>query len=417
MEHTLLNDTRRKEPSLAMTLSLSVRNWFVMMFGAVAALAPAVAAAHGGSCGPAGTSRLLASMPVTSAQFPPTGPTYPEGVAVVGGRVVVSGPATFGTAGNNSPSQLTVFRRNDGRLVRQVRVVGEDLTQEHALSELDAWRDYVYAPSTQLGVLRWNLDDNHNPTQEQYSTPFCSVTGSVPCHVETDRCPAGMRPGFPPLPNGITVARDGTVYVSDSLQGIIWRLPPRAAASAAPVTPEVFFCSPALQGSGTDALSAFGANGIAVVGDSLYVAVTFGPFDALGPTSVIYRLSTTSPGALETVYTYHGAVVAPGVVVPPVADGLRVHPRTGHLFVVLGGQSQVSELDLSQSPAVEVARFSRTGTDHPFANPSTVDFSPDGDSAYVVNHAILCCLPGDPNPACVCSGAQNLFGVIELCVR
>lgn len=370
----------------------------------------------GGSCGAAGTSRVLATMPVTSTGYQPTGPTYPEGTAVVGGRVIVSGPANFGTAGNGSPSQLTIFDRHSGALRMQVPVVGEDLSAEHALSELASWGDYVYAPSTQLGVLRWRIQGNgQTPAQERVSTPFCSATGASPCHVDTTRCPADVRPGLPPLPNGITVDSHGTSYVTDALQGIVWRI--SARDDGAPSTPEVFACSRALQGSGTEGLSLFGANGIAEHDGSLYVSVTFGPMEATGPSSVIYRIRKRAPATLEPVFTYHPVQVAPGVMVPPIADGVRIHPRSGHLFVVLGGQNQLSELDISRSPAVEVGRFSRTDSDHPFSNPSTVAFSPDGDSAYVSNHAIMCCLAGDPNPACVCSGAQNLFGVIELCVR
>lgn len=396
----------------------------VVLPGLVASVDPRAAWAHG-SCGPAGSSRVLATMPAPTAGYQPSGPTYPEGVAVIGSRVVVSGPATFGTAGNNSPSQLTIFDRRDGTLRAQVPVVGEALAAEHALSELAAWGDYVYAPSTQLGVLRWRIQGNgHTPTQEAVSTPFCSATGSVPCHTVTSACPADVRAGLPPLPNGIAVDDDGTTYVTDSLQGIVWRIAGRDDddrcdhdGPATPATPEVFACSRALQGSGTEGLSMFGANGVALSGGALYVAVTFGPIDAQGPTSVIYRIPKSSPTTLDPVFTYHGALVAPGVVAPPIADGLRVNPHTGHLFVVLGGQNQVSELDISRSPVVEVGRFSRTAPDHPFTNPSTIAFSPDGATGYVSNHAIMCCLSGDPNPACACSGAQGLFGVIEVCVR
>ncbi len=383
---------------------------------ALAAVAPSSAHAQQGSCGPAGTSRLLAAMPVTSSSYQPTGATYPEGVAVVGSRVVVSGPATFGTAGNGSPSQLTIFDRHDGRLRAQVPVVGEDLSAEHALSELAAWGDWVYAPSTQLGLLRWRIGGNGaTPAQESASTPFCSVSIPAPCRVVTDRCPADVRPNLPPLPNGVAVDEHGTSWVTDSLQGIVWRVTPRE--DGAPATPEVFACSRALQGSGSEGLGLFGANGVALSGGSLYVSVTFGPMDPQGPTSVLYRIPLTAPSTLVPVYTWHPAQVAPGVFVPPVADGVRVHPRTGHVFVVLGGQNAVSELDVSRSPAVEVNRFTRTAPDHPFANPSTVAFSPDGDAAYVTNHAILCCLEGDPNPGCTCTSARSLFGVVELCVR
>lgn len=398
----------------------AVRSGLCVLLALASASMPGAAVADdndGGSCGPVGTSRLLATMPVTSTGYQPTGPTYPEGSAVVGSRVITSGPANFGTAGNGSPSQLTVFDRHSGALRMQVPVVGEDLSAEHALSELASWGDYVYAPSTQLGVLRWRIRGNgQTPAQERVSTPFCSATGPFPCHVNTAACPADVRAGLPPLPNGITVDAHGTSYVTDSLQGIVWRIPARDDDDP-PAAPEVFACSRALQGSGNEGLSLFGANGIAEHDDALYVSVTFGPMEATGPSSVIYRIPKSSPSAMVPVFTYHPVAVAPGVVVPPVADGLRVHPRTGHLFVVLGGQNQISELDVSRSPVVEVGRLSRTGADHPFANPSTIAFSPDGDSGYVTNHAIQCCLAGDPNPACVCSGAQGLFGVIEVCVR
>lgn len=373
-------------------------------------------AAH---CDPVGASQVLAEMPVTSPVFPPTGPTYPEGTAVLGGRVIVSGPATFGTAGNGSPSQLTVFDQATGALRSEVPLVGEDLDQEHALSELADWKDYVYAPSTQLGVLRWRFNGRHDdfPSQESYSTPFCSVTIPFPCQVATDKCPVDIRPGLPPLPNGISVAKNGDVYVSDSLQGIIWKMEGEKGANL-PVTPEVLFCSPSLQGSGNAGLELFGANGIAVVGEWIYVSVTFGPLGPSGPTSVVYRIPADNPGpaSLETVYTYDPIEVAPLVFVPPIADGLRYDDKSNRLYVVLGGHNQVSVLDLGVEPVAEITRYGRTDPDHPLLNPSTIALDKHG-LAYVTNHAITCCLPGDPNPGCgACTNAQDFFGVIELCV-
>jgi DNA-binding beta-propeller fold protein YncE len=407
----LLPRTREKEDAIVRTRSAIER--IPSGLACVATLVAAPLAASGHTCTPGETS-VLATMPVDRPAFPPTGPTYPEGVAVIDHRVVTSGPANFGTAGNGSPSQLTIFDRHSGALLGEVPVVGEDLDAEHAQSELAAWNGYLYSPNTQLGVLRWKLAGKSAPIQQSVSTPFCSVSIPFPCLAPTTACPADTRFGLPPLPNGIAVAADGTSYVTDSLQGIVWRV--AAAGPQGPSAPEVLVCSPALQGSGTEGLSLFGANGIAVDGDDLYVSVTFGPFAATGPTSVIYRLDRLHPAGLEAVYTYRPAEVAPGVFVPPIADGLRLHPKSGHLFVVLGGQNQVSELDLSTSPATEVARYGRNDPDHPFFNPSTVAFSPDGGTAYVSNHAITCCLPGDPSPACTCTAAQDLFGVIEVCL-
>ena len=353
-------------------------------------------------CGLPGDTNFLAAMPVSSYSFPPTGPTYPEGIAVVGSRVITSGPANFGTAGNNSPSQLTVFSRQTGALQAQIPVIGEDLSQEHALSELYADGNRLYAPSTQLGLLSWKLQGSSVAEQKQLSTPFYSTTAG---------CPAGIRAGLPPLPNGVTVAADGTAYVTDALQGLVWRV----REGAAPVAPEVLFCDPALQGSGSEGLSMFGANGIAVSGDDLYVAVSFGPFDNMGPSSVIYKLSRSEPDGLTAVASFQGVEVAPGLVIPPIVDGLRMAPN-GHLFAVLAGQGRVVEMDVSGDYAVELASYAGNDPMVPFVNPSTIDFSPSGDVAYLTNHAITQCLPGDPNPGCLGYGAAGLFGVFELCV-
>ena len=370
-----------------------------------------------GACAYPDGSRLLVAAPVTQKSFPPTGPTYPEGISVIGDRVISSGPAAFGTAGNGSPSQLTVYQRKTGALLAQVPLVGENLAFEHALSESFARHDYLYSSSTQLGVLRWKFEGDKPPVQQSYSTPFCSVTGNVPCHVDSTACPANVRPGLPPLPNGIFVRDEGDVYVADSLQGIIWHM--RAAdRDELPVQPEVAFCSRTLQGSGDAGLGLFGANGISVVGDWIYVTETFGPNGAYGPTGQLYRLPRINPtqADLQLVANYDPVQVAPGVFVPPLPDGLRYEEESGHMFVVLAGQNQISELDISTLPAGEVRRYGRTGPDHPMINPSTISFAPGAHTAYVSNHAITCCLDNDPNPACLCSGAYNDFGVIEICL-
>jgi len=397
----------------------STRPELVVPLASLLALASLVAGdALAAPCEP-GSSEVLAAMPVDQPFFPPTGPTYPEGVAVVGTRVVTSGPATFGTAGNGSPSQLTVFDARTGVLRAEIPLVGEDLSQEHALSELASQGSTVYAPSTQLGVLSWKFTGNQDaPAQQAVSTPFCSVSIPFPCLTTTDACPPDMRFGLPPLPNGIAIA-GSDIFVTDSLQGIIWTMRKPSPHAEALADPEVLFCSGALQGSGNEGLSLFGANGIAVVSDWIYVAVTFGPLGPTGPTSVIYRLPRINPSAsdLAIAYTYVPVEVAPGIFVPPIADGLRHDAASNDLLVVLGGQNQVSRLDLDTDPPTEIARYSRTDADHPLLNPSTIALGDDG-VAYVTNHAITCCLPGDPNPACGgCNNAQDYFGVIRLCVE
>ena len=360
-----------------------------------------------------GDTDAFAHMPALGASWPPTGPTYPEGIAVIGDQIIVSGPANFGTANNGSPSQLTVFDRETGALESEIPLVGEDLSQEHALSELASKGPYAYAPSTQLGVLRWRFAGESPVTQEEISTPFCSVTIPYPCLQPTDACPADIRPGLPPLPNGIAVDHDGTVYVTDSLQGIVWKVDPNGASG--PATPEVLVCSRSLQGSGQEGLGLFGANGLVLVGDDLYLTVTFGPVNAMGlPTSQLYRVDIDHPESLELMRTFDAEELYPGVFVPPIADGVTYDEETDHLLVVMGGLDAVLELDLDDPDLAEVDRYTRADPDLPFHAPAGVALDEDG-TAWVTNHAITCCLDGDPDPTCSCYGADELFGVVSIC--
>jgi hypothetical protein len=147
----------------------------------------------------------------------PAAPGFPEGVAVHGNRVFVSGPARFGTAGTG-PSALQVFDRNSGALITTVDVTGEDLSQEHALSNiaLDS-EGRIYALSTQLGLIRFTKQGQNGYLQEAYGDPLPLLFGP------------------PPLPNDLVFDPAGYAYVSDSLQGAIFRYAPGGGA------PQVWF--------------------------------------------------------------------------------------------------------------------------------------------------------------------------------
>ena len=83
----------------------------------------------------------------------PASPGYPEGIAVHGNSVFVSGPARFGTAGTG-PSAIQVFNRKTGQLSQTISVHGEALQFEHALSNIAIDGDGdIFALSTQLGLI------------------------------------------------------------------------------------------------------------------------------------------------------------------------------------------------------------------------------------------------------------------------
>src|ERR1044071_5409970 len=63
----------------------------------------------------------------------PTPPGFPEGIAVKGNKVYVSGPARFGTAGQG-PSVVVAFNRDTGATEETYPTQGEALAFEHANS-------------------------------------------------------------------------------------------------------------------------------------------------------------------------------------------------------------------------------------------------------------------------------------------
>ena len=87
----------------------------------------------------------------------PTPPGFPEGVAVNGNRVYVSGPARFGNAGE-PPSKVIAYDITTGATVREYAIQGENTALDHANSCIafdGAGRLYVV--NTQIGIARIDI--------------------------------------------------------------------------------------------------------------------------------------------------------------------------------------------------------------------------------------------------------------------
>src|SRR5215218_8185052 len=169
---------------------------------------------------PYGDAQVLATFP--------TPPGFPEGIAVKGNKVYVSGPARFGTSGTG-PSTVVAFNRDTGALEATYTTQGEALAFEHANSciAFDG-NGKLFVLNIQLGMYRI---DTGSGAQESYSTPFpdlpaCSAA-PAPCSPTLFDAPA--------LPNDIAFDEDGNAYVTDSLQATIWRVAPGGG------TPQVWF--------------------------------------------------------------------------------------------------------------------------------------------------------------------------------
>lgn len=191
--------------------------------------------------------------------------------------------------------------------------------------------------------------------------PTCDVA-APPCS------PAPVFLDLPALPNDVAFAPLGIAgWISDSLQGVVWRFGFAGGAATPWLTaPEMFapFEGPVPPGFPP----AFGPNGIRLLDGDLYIAVTY-------PISRIWRVNAslaapTSPD-LELVFEYE-----PGVG----ADNLAVSWH-GDLYVTLAEANAVSVID--PDAGVEIARYASTDLD----GPAGIAFW--GSKILTVNHAII----------------------------
>lgn len=317
----------------------------------VGAVGPGAVAAK-----PAGRIKVFAPVPAV--------PGFPEGVVVEGNRVFVSGPARFGTAGTG-PSVIRVYDRRTHVQLSTIPVVGEDLSQEHALSNIAVDKaGRLYAASTQLGLIRFTKTGN-TYTQSAYGDPLPSLFGA------------------PPIANDVVFDKAGNAYVSDSLQATIFRYAPGGGA------PQVWFQSPLFVGGGP---IPFGTNGLRLDPErkNLYVAVTTYVND---PTrGVIYRLplvDAPTEAQLEIFHVYDESEY-------PDQLAFGAH---GDLYVSLAMTSQISVL---RPNGTEKARIStQLGDPIPLDSPAGLAFDKSTKSLLIVNHALL-------------SGNANNFAVLQV---
>jgi len=296
----------------------------------------------------------------------PASPGFPEGIALSNGRAYVSVAATFGTAGT-PPSQVHVFKRNgtaDGSITTQ----GEYLPAEHFQGCVAAdGLGRIYVLNGQLGVIRHVPNGSGGYTQEAYATlphlPLCIANGfQPPCS------PDVFDEGFA-LGNDLAFDDAGNLYVTDSLQAVIWKIAPGGGVA------QVWAASPRFAGTPF----AVGLNGLRLdpAHKNVYVGVTK-ELATGGQTGTIFRLPLVAQPAESDITAYHTYAAGES------PDGFAF-AKSGNLYVTLVETNQISILAPDGS---EASRLSGPpGSDIPYDAPANIAF--DGSTILIVNHAAV----------------------------
>ena len=348
-------------------MKISSRNLTISAAAASALLllgAAAFAAEYSGvyaEARPLGDSAVFAAVP---------GPGFPEGIAVRGNRVYVSGPAAFGIT---VPPMIWAFDPKSKALVAQYEIrFSNSLAGMRALSCIAFGPDgKLYAIEPFVGIIRMTLDPDN--TQEVYSA---------------------FTPQGPSLLNDLAFDSAGNLYVTDSFQGAIFRVP---AGGGSPV---LWFQDERLLGNQQ---VPFGVNGIRIdqEGRNVLISVT-ARADFSG---AIYRLPLVPAPMAGDLTEFH--------VYPMTQDGVLAGPdgiafgKSGNLYVALAGTSRISVLRPDGTEAAVFSGPARTGAGGtlPWANPANIAFQDQEGTVLVTNHASLV-----PDPT-------GLFAVFDLVVN
>jgi DNA-binding beta-propeller fold protein YncE len=311
-------------------------------------LSPVAAAAQA-----LGDSKVVAAVPA---------PGYPEGIATRGNRFYVTGPAAFGLPLGSAYVQAYDIRTCAPAARYPITITNPFAGMSGASCAAFGPDGKLYVIEPFIGVIRMSLDAKN--TQSVYA-PFL--------------------PTGPSLLNDLAFDGAGNLYVTDSFQATIFRIPPGGGAPAA------WFSDPRLLG---DPFVPFGVNGIRIdkKHQQLYVSVTAenGTLDG-----VIYRLPVVASPAAADLDEFHRYPFVPGLL--PGPDGIAFG-KSGKLYVALAGASQISVL---QADGTEETRYSGPAANPggaldpmPWANPANIAFNDQDGTLLVTNHASL--VPYDP---------------------
>jgi sugar lactone lactonase YvrE len=294
-------------------------------------------------------TRVLAKVPAPG--FPAQAYVHPNGRVYEGTYINPNAGAM--------PSRIFEFDGRDGTLRRSWSVPGQNLSGQQAVqvTTSDAGGDLVILDNAPARVLKL---DRTTGEFRVYST-FADVEG-----------------GAAPRPNYGAWGPDGSLYVTDYGQGLIWRVPPGGGPAV------VWLRSAKLEGS-----AEFGTTGLALAADRRTLLVAQGS-SAVGngelnpATGKIYRVPIDPAGRPGAVTKLWESVAG------DLPDGFAI-AASGRLYVPLVGLP--AQLAVIAPDGREIERFPRApgggdnGSPVPFDSPSSVRFL--GTRLIVANQSAL----------------------------
>jgi sugar lactone lactonase YvrE len=308
-----------------------------------------------------GDTKLFAPVPAPGA---------PEPVVVAPDGTVYTATLNAESGDTKAPSKVFAFGP-DGKLRRAYDITGQDLSAEHGLTGMAMDADGALYIGSLAPPVIYRLDPATGK-QTTYATlrdvPICSDT------VKTDCSNASQ--DMKPWPDYIAIAPDGSIYETDSLQALIWKVPPGGGKG------QIWMTDSRLQS--LIGPPAFGPSAMKLAPDqrTLYFTTVEGPTGDGDPTAGrIWRVPIHpdgTPGPLQQFYVAQSAD----------APGGMGFAKSGDIYVTLSGSNAIAQVG---PDGKEKARFPDPVTNMTFTPPldSPLDVAFRGDSLLVANSAFL----------------------------
>ena len=293
-------------------------------------------------------TRVLAKVPPPG--FPAMAYVHPNGRVYVG---------TFVNPGGDSQRSRVLEYESSGTLLRSWTVPGQDLSKDHGVqvATSDSQGRLVLLDRTPARAL---LLDRGSGKFVQYAT-FPNLAPCLPLQ-PTSGCSQTLE-DRDPMANYAVWGPDGSLYVSDYLQAVIWRVPPGGGEAV------VWLSDRRLDGG------EFGTTGLALGADRRTLLIGQGSSAGLGEpnptTGKIYTAEIQpdgSPGAMQRLWESGPA---------DLPDGFTI-ARSGKLYVPLAGAA--NQIAVVAPDGTELERFpssagdGNNGSPVPFDTPSSARF-------------------------------------------